>query len=93
MIQIIEKYPPLKTISIYEHDGIDFESEAEDVYFTMGCIKLNLPIGDDENSSHFALHTIYYDDYFGIHNPFESVQEKLKEKKPYLLSFNKYLIK
>jgi len=93
MIKIIDEFPPLPTIGVDEHDGIQFETEAEDVYFTIGCMKLNLPIGDDEPSSHFALHTIYHDDFFGIHNPFETLQTKLKETNPYLIYLNKYLIK
>jgi len=44
-------------------------TDAEDVYFTIGCYKLGLPIGDDEESSYFAIHDIYKDKWFGFHNP------------------------
>jgi hypothetical protein len=87
MIQIIENFPPLNTL-----DNRDFFlSEHEDVYFTVGCIKLNLPLGDDEPSSHFALHTIYHDSYFGIHKPNEEIKQKLSSTNFYLKYLNKYL--
>ena len=82
MIKIIDTYPPLQTIDDDKH--INFLSEYEDVYFTVGCINLNLPIGDDEPSAHFSLHTRYYDKYFGIHQPYEHVL-------PYLNNSHKYL--
>ena len=87
MIQVIETYPPLET----ENKQIDFLSEHEDVYFTMGCINLNLPIGDDEESSHFALHTIYQDKYFGIHQPYDLIKQEFCNTHPYLKYINKDL--
>jgi len=87
MIQIIETYPPLKT----KNKQIDFLSEHEDVYFIMGCIKLNLPVGDDENCSHFALHTIYHDKYFGIHKPDDSIKQHFYNNHPYLKYINSNL--
>ena len=84
MISIIEIYPPLKTIDQYNN----FLDEHEDVYFTNGCILLNLPIGDDENSSYFALHTIYHDKYFGIHQPYEEIKNNINNTYPYLKYLN-----
>jgi hypothetical protein len=84
MIKVTENFPPLETVD----KQIDFLSEHEDVYFTMGCVKLNLPIGDDDNSSHFSLHTIYHDKYFGIHQPSNAITKHLKTKHPYLNFLN-----
>jgi hypothetical protein len=84
MIKIIETYPPIKTLD----NCADFLSEHEDVYFTMGCIKLKLPIGDDEASSHFSLHTIFHEKYFGIHQPSAEVKKKINITNPYLKFLN-----
>jgi 3,5-epimerase/4-reductase len=65
--------------------------DAEDVYFAIGCIKLGLAIGDDEDSSHFALHAIYKDDFFGMHQPRKEFCERLNNKFPELKYKNPYL--
>lgn len=65
---------------------------AEDVYFTVGCMLLNLKTGDVEETSQFGIHSIYYDKCFGIHNLWIlSIQEKIKEKCPYLLYINPHV--
>lgn len=87
MIKVIESFPPVPT----KDDYSDFLSEQEDVYFTFGCIKLNLPIGDDEASSHFSLHTIYHDEYFGIHQPSVDIKKKLEITNKYLNIVNPYI--
>jgi hypothetical protein len=87
MITIIENFPPLETLD----DQNDFLTEHEDVYFTSGCINLNLPIGHDENCSNFSLHTIYYENYFGIHQPNNEVIEKINNTSPYLKYLNNHL--
>ena len=51
-----------------EINSTKIKTDSEDVYFTLGCYKLNLPIGDDDFCSHFAVHSIYYDKFFGVHN-------------------------
>lgn len=85
MIKIIDSFPPLKTID----NQTNFLSEHEDVYFTHGCIQLNLPIGDDENSSHFALHTIFHNKYFGIHQPSNQIlKNKINLNNPFLKYLN-----
>ena len=84
MIKVIESFPPEPT----KDDYSNFLSEHEDVYFTFGCIKLNLPIGDDEASSHFSLHTIYHEKYFGIHQPTIDIKKKLKITNKYLNIIN-----
>ncbi len=65
MIRVIEAFPPLLPTGI----STCMETDPEDVYFTVGCIRLGLPIGDDEASSHFAIHKIPKDAFFGIHHP------------------------
>ena len=81
MIKIINAFPPLKTTD----NQTNFLSEHEDVYFTMGCIKLNLPIGDDEKCSHFSLHTIYHNKYFGIHQPMnQTLKNQIILNNPFL---------
>jgi hypothetical protein len=87
MLKVIESYPPAITLD----DRTSFESEHEDVYFVYGCILLNLPIGDDENSSHFSLHTIYFDKYFGIHQPYDNIKKNINVSKPYLKYLNPHL--
>jgi hypothetical protein len=64
MIKIIQTFG----IEFTENDSKNMVTDAEDVYFTIGCYKLNLPVGDDEFCSHFAVHSIYYDKFFGVHN-------------------------
>ena len=64
MIKIIQTFG----IEFTENDSKNMVTDAEDVYFTIGCYKLNLPVGDDEFCSHFAVHSIYYDKFFGVHS-------------------------
>jgi hypothetical protein len=69
-----------------------YKGLAEDVYFTVGCILLNLKTGNVEETSQFGIHSIYYDKCFGIHNIWVwSIQEKIKEKYPYLLHINPHV--
>jgi hypothetical protein len=71
MLRIIETFPPTPANS----PPNTFTSDAEDVYFTIGCYRLGLPVGDDEASSHFAVHNISKDKMFGIHQPTRSVND------------------
>jgi len=64
MLKIIETFPPTPARS-----SNTFASDAEDVYFTVGCYRLGFPIGENEESSHFAVHTIPKEAFFGIHKP------------------------
>jgi hypothetical protein len=93
MIKIIENYPPMKTLE-YNHKIIGeqhFESYHEDIYFTIGCYKLILNIGDDIESSKFSLHTIYHEKFFGIHNAHDELRYILNAKYPYLVEKNPYI--
>lgn len=64
MIKIIKTFG----VEFTENNSLNMKTDPEDVYFTIGCYKLNLPIGDDEFCSHFSVHSIYYDTFFGVHN-------------------------
>ena len=63
MIQIIDTFGFYNNTTELE----TIVTDAEDVYFTLGCYKLNLPVGDDEFCSHFSIHTIYHEKFFGMH--------------------------
>jgi hypothetical protein len=65
MIKIIDTFPPQPTKNYYEQNIM--ETDPEDVYFSIGCARLGLPLGDDEASSHFCIHYIYKDSFFGFH--------------------------
>lgn len=64
MIKIIETFGSNKSFSECSLSQ-SMLTDAEDVYFTIGCYKLNLPVGDDEACSHFSCHTILKYDFFG----------------------------
>jgi hypothetical protein len=87
MIRVLETYPPLATIP----DSMSLETDAEDVYFYLGCKRLGLPIGNDIVSSHFALHYCLKDKWFGIHNPGSHIVPMLNEQFPHLKTINPYL--
>jgi GR25 family glycosyltransferase involved in LPS biosynthesis/predicted O-methyltransferase YrrM len=78
MIKIIETFNPENTI----RPSYKIQTDAEDVYFTIGCYKLNLEIGDDEASSFFAVHTIIKEQFFGCHNPCIEIKQKLLDIYP-----------
>jgi hypothetical protein len=63
MIDIIKHFEPQQTCN----PATTMQDSMEDVYFTLGCYNLGYPLGDDAISSHFAVHTIYHPQFFGIH--------------------------
>ena len=77
MIKIIEEYP-------------DNKNYGEDVYFTVGCYKLNLPIGDDEYCSQFVNHSYLTDKCFALH--YCTFMHNLSIRYPEI-NQNKYLTK
>jgi hypothetical protein len=90
MLKVIEAYPP--SPSAWSNlDSKGLPEDSEDVYFAIGCIKLGLKIGDDEDSTHFALHSIYKDEFFGMHQPRKEFSERLNNKFPELKYKNPYL--
>jgi hypothetical protein len=64
MIKIIDTFGSEKTVKNCSN-SLTLQTDAEDVYFTIGCYKLNLPIGDDEICKHFSVHTELIDGFFG----------------------------
>lgn len=78
MLTIINHFPPKPTII----GSRCMETDAEDVYFTIGANNLGFPIGDDEPSSHFSVHTIFKNDWFGVHSPNGHIKPLLLEKFP-----------
>jgi hypothetical protein len=91
MLKIIDTFP-FHGVSneILEKDV--FRKYAEDVYFTFCCYKLKMRVGDDEESSHFSIHSIYNDNFFGIHRPYsDDVKKSLIQKYPLLSALNQYL--
>ena len=64
MIKIIDTFGSQKTLENCQQSQ-SLLTDAEDVYFTIGCYKLGLPVGDDESSSHFSVHNNLKDGFFG----------------------------
>jgi hypothetical protein len=58
------------------------EESAEDCYYSIGCYRLGLPTGDEEEDSHFSLHTIFHPQCFGLHQPTKEVKEQLLQFYP-----------
>jgi hypothetical protein len=90
MIKIIEHFPPqlLDDTHVYSSH---IETDPEDVYFTLGCYRLGLPVGDDEESSHFSIHKIYKHAFFGFHQPCTSLKDDILTFHPELT--HSYLFK
>ena len=78
MIAVLDNFPPEMTMKTPN----TYASCAEDVYYTIGCMSLGYAVGDDENSSHFALHTIFHSNFFGIHQPDTDTKNKLLSNYP-----------
>jgi len=72
MVKIIDTIGVKKTIDS-EEVSLNLQEYAEDVYFTLGCYKLELPIGDNADCQYFALNSVYKDKFFGVHNPSEKI--------------------
>jgi len=69
------------------------QTDAEDVYFTLGCYFLDLPIGDDEACSHFCVNRILVDGYFGVHKPIPALLQQSPEiAKLYCSETNKFIL-
>jgi len=80
MTRILNDFPPMITIEY--PNAKRFEESPEDVYFTVGCYKLNLPIGSNEEDSHFAIHKIFHSSFFGVHRPRDEIKPLLLSKHP-----------
>lgn len=90
MIKVIETFPPVlfNDKTIYSSK---IETDAEDVYFTIGCYKLGMTLGDDDASSHFAVHKIVKNGFFGFHQPCLSIKQDIINMYPELR--NSYLFR
>ena len=88
MIKIIETFKPENTI----RPSHKMQTDQEDVYFTMGCYRLNLKLGDDDDCSFFSVHTILKDKFFGCHNPCLEIKQKLLTVYPEAIK-NKHIYK
>ena len=87
MIRVIDTFPPELCVG----DSTHLESDAEDVYFYVGCYRLKLPIGNDPVSSTFACHCMSQPSFFGIHNPVGPATYDLVQRFPELKEINPFL--
>jgi hypothetical protein len=91
MIQIINTFGIEKTKNNYDSDRM--QTDAEDVYFTLGCYKLNLPIGDTVECMHFCVNRIYVNGFFGVHKPIPELLNKSSEiSKIYCDKTNRFIL-
>lgn len=89
MIHVINSFPPKPTAE-NNLSSFQMETDAEDCYFVAGCHLLGLPVGNDIESSHFSLHHVFKDAFFGIHNPNRNVSDMILQKHPNLNGMNPY---
>jgi hypothetical protein len=90
MIKIIDTFGTENTTD----NSQKIQTDPEDVYFTLGCYKLNYPIGDTEQCQHFSINRIWFDKFFGIHKPIPYVLENLKEiSEIYCKETNTFILK
>lgn len=89
MIKIINAFGVEQTTS----PSAKMQTDAEDVYFTLGCYFLDLPIGDDAACFHFCINRIFVDGYFGVHKPIPALLERSPEvAKRYCPTTNKFMV-
>lgn len=90
MIQILSTFraellPPGDVWSTSLH------TDPEDVFFTIGCHRLKLPLGDEEEFAHFAVHSRWVDGFFGLHQPSHEVKSHMLRHCPEVLQRAPYL--
>ena len=92
MLRIINAFPPVKTV-VSGKDAIKctLHSDAEDVYFVLGCYKLGLPLGNNEFCSRFCVSGYMTNTFFGIHKPWRDVGTELIKKIPDLKEKNPHV--
>jgi hypothetical protein len=89
MIKIINVFGTEQTVS----QSTKIQTDAEDVYFTLGCYMLDLPIGDDEECMHFCVNRILVNGYFGVHKPIPALLHNCEKiSKLYCNETNKFII-
>lgn len=88
MLDVIKNFPPQKTSDDKDLLSRNIYTDAEDVYFTIGCYKLGLQLGDNDLCTHFAVHTVFKKTFFGIHKPHKIIENELIEHIPMLYTLN-----
>lgn len=89
MIKIIEEFGIEKT----ESNSQKLQTDPEDVYFTVGCYKLQLPIGDNEECIHFCVNRIFVDGFFGVHKPIPQLLNNSEDiSKIYCHQTNRFIL-
>ena len=92
MIKIINTFGTELTKNNY--DSNKMQTDAEDVYFTIGCYMLKLSIGDTVECMHFCVNRIYVDGFFGVHKPIPELLNKSHEiSKLYCNKTNRFILK
>lgn len=83
----------IKIVDYFNHINHPlYNNFPEDLFFTVGCYKLGMKAGDDDETMRFAVHCIYYDECFGVHHMWDNrVQNKILNRCPYLLDVNPYV--
>ena len=79
MIKIIDTFGTQQTVENCQQSQ-NLLTDAEDVYFTVGCYKLGIPVGDDENCSYFSVHNYIKDKFFGANRINQGYYINLSEK-------------
>jgi len=89
MIKIIDTFGTEKT----EDYSQKIQTDPEDVYFTIGCFKLNLPLGDTKECMHFCINRIWLKEFFGLHKPRPEILHNSKElSKLYCNNTNRFIL-
>ena len=89
MMKIINTFGVEQTTS----PSFKMQTDAEDVYFTLGCYALGLPVSDDAACMHFCINRILVDGAFGVHKPIAALLQKSEKiSKLYCNETNKFLL-
>jgi len=72
MIKIIDQIGVEKT----QNNSTKIQTDAEDVYFTIGCYKLGLQVGDINECMNFSMNRIWTEQCFGVHKPMREMLQK-----------------
>jgi hypothetical protein len=98
-LSLRKRFDMIKIINLFGTEqtavaqSLKLQTDAEDVYFTLGCYFLDLPIGDDEACSHFCVNRILVDGYFGVHKPIPPLlQQSPKIAKIYCSETNRFIL-
>ena len=89
MIKIIDTFG----IETTEYNSNKIQTDSEDIYFTLGCYKLELPLGNNKECMHFCCNRIYVNNMFGVHKPIPELLQKFEEiSKIYDISRNRFIL-